>query len=320
MPHNGCPNKCSFCNQKNITGQAYQPTPDDIAIVLNKAVSDLGERTKNAEIAFFGGSFTAIDREYMTSLLKAVQPYIEKFQGIRISTRPDCIDKEILDILKLYGVTSIELGAQSMDDVVLSANNRGHSSYDVIKSSDLIKDYGFSLGLQMMTGLYRSDFDKDIATAKAFINLKPDTVRIYPTVIMKDTELAELYLSGVFKPYTLEESVDLCAKLIMMFEHENINIIRLGLHYSDSLINNSYGNNYHPAFKELCESKIFFDEFLEKVDESKCKNSFTVFVNEKSLSKFYGQKKGNIIKLTEMGYSFNTEFDNTLGKYDLYIK
>lgn len=256
----------------------------------------------------------------MTSLLKAVQPYIEKFQGIRISTRPDCIDKEILDILKLYGVTSIELGAQSMDDVVLSANNRGHSSYDVIKSSDLIKDYGFSLGLQMMTGLYRSDFEKDIATAKAFINLKPDTVRIYPTVIMKDTELAELYLSGDFKPYTLEESVNLCAKLIMMFEHENINIIRLGLHYSDSLINNSYGNNYHPAFKELCESKIFFDEFLEKVDESKCKNSFTVFVNEKSLSKFYGQKKGNIIKLTEMGYSFNTEFDNTLGKYDLYIK
>ena len=157
---------CSFCNQNKITGQAYQPTPLDVEQTLGKAASDLGERTKNAEIAFFGGSFTAIDRTYMLSLLDATKKFRDKFCGIRISTRPDYIDKEILDILKSYGVTSIELGAQSMSDDVLLANDRGHSAESVFKSSELIKSYGFSLGLQMMTGLYKSDIQKDLYTAE----------------------------------------------------------------------------------------------------------------------------------------------------------
>lgn len=280
----------------------------------------MAENTKNAEIAFFGGSFTAIDRDYMLSLLQATENYIDKFKGIRISTRPDCIDDEILEILKTYGVTSIELGAQSMDDVVLNANNRGHSASDVVKASHMIKDYGFSLGLQMMTGLYMSDAYKDIKTAKAFIELKPDTVRIYPTVIMKDTDLADYYLNKAFIPYTLDESVDLCSKLILMFEEANIAIIRLGLHYSESLVSNSYGNNYHPAFKELCENKIFFDRFIDTASKSKIdKNNFNVCINSKSLSKFLGQKKSNYNAFVEMGYNFEIKFDDTLGKYDIYM-
>lgn len=227
----------------------------------------------------------------MISLLDAAKPYTSSFHGIRISTRPDCIDEEILNILKKYNVTSIELGAQSMDDFVLKANDRGHTCSDVINASRLIKSYGFSLGLQMMTGLYFSSYDKDIHTAESFISLNPDTVRIYPTVIMKDTKLADLYLSGNFVPYTLEKSVDLCSELIRMFTKADINIIRLGLHYSDSLADNSLGNNYHPAFKELCESKIFYFIFLDKVKNTDKSKSFTVYINEKSLSKFYGQKK-----------------------------
>lgn len=287
--------------------------------ILKKALDDLKESTKNAEIAFFGGSFTAINRAYMISLLEATKPYIDEFLGIRISTRPDYIDEEVLGILKSYNVTSIELGAQSMDDVVLNANNRGHNSFDVIRASELIKSYGFSLGLQMMTGLYKSDFDKDISTAEQFIKLKPDTVRIYPTVIMKDTELAKLYHCGEFVPYTLETSIDLCSQLIRMFTKENINIIRLGLHYSDSLINNSFGNNYHPAFKELCENKIFYDNFISKA-RALNKNDISVFINEKSLSKFLGQKKYNLSKFNELGFNIDINFDNTLEKYDLYIK
>lgn len=280
----------------------------------------MGENTKYTEIAFFGGSFTAIDRDYMLSLLNATRNYIDKFKGIRISTRPDCINDEILEILKSYNVTSIELGAQSMDDVVLNANNRGHSALDVIKSSKLIKKYGFSLGLQMMTGLYMSDVQKDIETAKAFIALKPDTVRIYPTVIMKNTDLAKYYLDKTYTPYTLEQSVNLCAKLIVMFENAEIKIIRLGLHYSDSLVTNSYGDNYHPAFKELCESKIFFDNFIGIVNKCNVnKENFKVFINSKSLSKFLGQKKSNYNSLLNMGYRFEIEFDDTLNKYDLYI-
>lgn len=280
----------------------------------------MGENSKYAEIAFFGGSFTAIDRVYMISLLNAVTPFIDKFAGIRISTRPDFIDSEVLEILKSYKVTSIELGAQSMDDDVLNANNRGHLSADVENASMLIKQHGFSLGLQMMTGLYKSNAAKDIYTAERFIKLKPDTVRIYPTVIMKDTYLAELYSNGEFVPYTLDYSIDLCSKLILMFEKNNIKIIRLGLHYSDSLKNNSLANNYHPAFKELCENKIFLDKFLKQADNKNKKTNLTVFINKNSLSKFLGQKKKNIITLSKMGYKINTEFDNTLGKYDLYIK
>ena len=280
----------------------------------------MGENSKYAEIAFFGGSFTAIDRVYMISLLNAATPFIDKFAGIRISTRPDFIDSEVLEILKSYKVTSIELGAQSMDDDVLNANNRGHLSADVENASMLIKQHGFSLGLQMMTGLYKSDAAKDIYTAERFIKLKPDTVRIYPTVIMKDTYLAELYSNGEFVPYSLDYSIDLCSKLILMFEKNNIKIIRLGLHYSDSLKNNSLANNYHPAFKELCENKIFLDKFLKQADNKNKKTNLTVFINKNSLSKFLGQKKKNIIILSKMGYKINTEFDNTLGKYDLYIK
>ncbi len=255
----------------------------------------------------------------MIALLEATKGYISYFKGIRISTRPDCIDKDILNILKHYGVTSIELGAQSMDDNVLLSNKRGHTSQDVINASMLIKEYGFSLGLQMMTGLYKSSYEKDVYTAEKFIELKPDTVRIYPTITMKNTDLAELYKIGKFIPDTLEESIEICSKLIMMFIKQNINIIRLGLHYSESLIQNSLGDNYHPAFKELCESRIFYNAFLEKAKNSDSKN-LTVYINEKSLSKFVGQKKSNLNEFIKMGYNVEIKFDNTLNKYDLYTK
>ena len=279
----------------------------------------MGENSSNYEIAFFGGSFTAIDRDYMISLLDATKPFINEFKGIRVSTRPDSVDDEKLKLLLQYGVTSIELGAQSMDNSVLELNKRGHSALDVENASRLIKSYGYSLGLQMMTGLYGSDFEKDIETAKRFIQLKPDTVRIYPTVIMNGTDLACYYQNGSFKPYTLEQSVSLCARLILMFAKADIKIIRLGLHYSDSLVKNSIGNNYHPAFKELCENEIFLSSFLEQARELPTKK-LNVFINEKSLSKFLGQKKCNINKLNDLGYDITVNFDNTLDKYGLGVR
>ena len=285
---------------------------------MSKALEEKGEEAKNIEIAFFGGSFTAIDREYMLSLLKAANKFTNHFGGIRISTRPDYIDPEILEILANHNVTSIELGAQSTDETVLASNNRGHSKKHIFVASDLIKSFGFSLGLQMMTGLYGSDFDKDRQTALDFVCLRPDTVRIYPTVIMKDTELASLYNSGLFVPYTLEKSVSLCTELITLFERENIKIIRLGLHYSDSLAQNSLGNNYHPAFKELCESKLMLEKFLALAKFPE-KREIRVFINPKSLSKLLGQKKYNLNKLEGLGYKLKIEFDDELDKYGMYI-
>ncbi len=295
-----------------------QPTSDDVARTLKKAKEDLKEKSKLTEIAFFGGSFTAIDRAYMITLLEAAKPFLPDFYGIRISTRPDYIDDEVLSILKEYKVTSIELGAQSMNNSVLELNKRGHSAEDVIQASSLIKKRGFSLGLQMMTGLYGATFETDLATARKIIELKPDTVRIYPTVVMKNTDLADYYLNGSFNPYTLDESVSLCSNLILLFAKADINIIRLGLHYSDSLAENSLGGNYHPAFKELCENRIFYEQFMEKA-KSFSEKKLMVTISPKSLSKFLGQKKRNINKLREMGYELEIQFDDTLDKYDLGV-
>ena len=205
-----------------------------------------------------------------------------------------------------------------MDNSVLELNKRGHSAQDVINASNLIKKHGFSLGLQMMTGLYGATLEKDLSTAQKIIELKPDTVRIYPTVIMNGTDLADYYQNGSYKPNTLEQSVSLCARLILMFAKADIKIIRLGLHYSDSLVENSLGGNYHPAFKELCENRIFYEQFLEKA-KSFSEKKLMVTINPKSLSKFLGQNKRNINKFREMGYELEIIFDDTLDKYDLGV-
>lgn len=320
VPHNGCPNACTFCNQREITGQAYQPTPQDIIHAVNTArqYSD----TKNTEIAFFGGSFTAIPREYMTALLETAAPYVwsGEFQGIRLSTRPDCIDEEILDILKSHGVTAIELGTQSMCDEVLLANKRGHTVQDSIFSSELIKKYGFSLGLQMMTGLYGSNDEKDRYTAQQIADLQPDTVRIYPTIVMKGTELAELYRQGKYIPQTLETAVPLCAELLQFFEEQHIRVIRLGLHDSDSLKENMLAGAYHPSFRELCESRVMFENAVEMLTEYGISNGEVVFcVSPKSVSKFVGQKKSNIRQFQTMGIIPIVHQDDSLSKYEVKI-
>ena len=208
VAHLGCPNMCSFCNQHSITNHASTPTALDVKNAVNTAMGSKNYDKSNGEIAFFGGSFTAIDREYMLELLTAAKSEIDlkNAKGIRISTRPDCIDNEILTLLKEYGVTAIELGAQSMNDEVLLKNRRGHTAQDVITASQLIKDFGFQLGLQMMTGLYGDNDEKSIETAKKIISLNPDTIRIYPTVVFKNTHLDKLCASGEYIPQTLENA------------------------------------------------------------------------------------------------------------------
>lgn len=284
-----------------------------------KALSFLKNESINSEIAFFGGSFTAIDKEYMLELLDATKPYIDKFKGIRISTRPDCIDEQILQILKSYKVTSIELGAQSMNDDVLKANDRGHTSNEVYKASELIKKHGFSLGLQMMTGLYKSTYELDIDTARQFVSIKPDTVRIYPTITMKNTKLHELYLSNEYTVSNIEDSVSLCAQLLQMFEDNDIKVIRLGLHHSESLIKDMVAGPYHPAFRELCESQIMYNKLLALLDSADKKNTYTVFVSGSCVSKMIGNKKSNIKKLFELGYNINIVQSDSMEYMDVAL-
>lgn len=272
-------------------------------------------KTNDCEIAFFGGSFTAIDKQYMIQLLSTAYSFVKagKFSGIRVSTRPDCIDVQILDILKSYGVVTIELGCQSMIDSVLLCNKRGHTSEDIKSAALLIKSYGFSLGLQMMTGLYGSTPEDDLETARQITSLKPDFVRIYPTVVLKDTLLAELYQSGEYIPQTVDEAVDLCKELLLLFENTGIPVIRIGLHSSETIKNDMLAGAFHPAIRELCESSIIFDYILNQINEKKLpRGEVVVSVNPKNVSKALGQKRCNAEKLLELGYKLLLKQDKNL--------
>lgn len=306
IPHIGCPHRCSFCDQKSISGEQKAPTAEEVTSLLESQAEHLRSRGMTAEIAFFGGSFTAIPEGYMDSLLRAANGamarYPDVYCGIRCSTRPDCISVEILDRLKGFGMTAIELGAQSMSDEVLCANRRGHTAADVRIASRLIKESGISLGLQMMTGLYRDSAEAVRYTAEEFIKLAPDTVRIYPTVILDGTMLGALYKSGEYRSFTFEDTVELCAELLRRFTENGIKVIRMGLHASEDVESAMLSGVYHPSFREICESRLFLKDMTERLKNAE-KGNYIVFTDPKNISKAVGQKRCNIARLAEMGYS-----------------
>ena len=316
VPHIGCPQQCSFCNQKTITGHSAAPAASDVVQAVETALANNKDNKFEYEIAFFGGSFTAIERDYMLSLLGAAKPYVESgaLKGIRVSTRPDAIDDEILSLLKSYCVTAIELGAQSMDDKVLAANLRGHTAQDVRAASALINASGFELGLQMMTDLYQSTPEKDIETAREFAKLNPKTVRIYPTVVLRGTYLAELFESGRYIPSPLEDTVSLCAELVEFFERQGIEVIRVGLHSSEDIKHNMLAGGYHESLGEMVISKIMLGRIMQNPP-----GDYHVYINEKSISKLLGNKKSNIIALHNAGYQLEIKFDNTLGGNEIKV-
>ena len=320
IPHLGCPHNCSFCDQNSISAAVDLPNGDEVVRICEDASIHLEDRVGATEIAFFGGSFTAIDQNYMTELLDAASYCVRRygFEGIRCSTRPDAISAENVDLLKGYGVTSIELGCQSMDDNVLSLNSRGHTAQDVVLASKIIKKSGISLGHQMMVGLYGDSEESVFDTAQKLLQLEPDTMRIYPTVVIKGTELANLWESGKYIPLTLDRAVDICSKLLLLFDGKT-KVIRLGLHASQSLERDILAGVYHPAFRELCESRIMLDRAIELLDGFGKSGLECICVNPRDVSKMVGQKKGNLEKLGEMGYDVRVvgDEDVEIGKVQL---
>ena len=317
IPHIGCPHRCSFCDQRTISGAQRIPHGDDVREICKKALADV-KSPENTEIAFFGGSFTAIPREYMTELLEAAYSFVGegKFKGIRLSTRPDCIDGEVLTILKKHGVTAIELGAQSMSDKVLEANERGHSSADVEKAAALIREYGFELGLQMMVGLYKSDMADEFETLDKIAAIRPDTVRIYPVVILKGTRLGELYQSGEYSTFSFDEVTEFVADAMMQYENKDIKTIKCGLHASEFVEKDMIGGFYHPAFREICESLVY----RRKITETICcegGNRVTIAVNPTCISKAMGHKKSNCEYFKKQGIDIKIISDENIAKYEV---
>lgn len=320
VPHVGCPHQCSFCNQRSISGAQVLPDRKAVKELCLTAEKQLDGHCGNAEIAFFGGSFTAIDPAYMLELLHAAEPFVHGsvFRGIRISTRPDAIDREILSVLKTHHVTAIELGAQSMSDQVLEMNSRGHTAAQVKEASARILDSGFELGLQMMTGLYGSDEEKDWDTALQLAALKPDTVRIYPTLVVEGTALAEFWRAGSYCPQTLEETVALGARLLEFFEHDcAIPVIRMGLHAQESLRESVLAGPYHPAYRELCEGRLLYNRILKSM---KKQGNYLVRISPRSVSKITGHGAGTIEKLRQLGYNVSIRQEPGLVGLDIMVE
>lgn len=310
VPHIGCPHRCSFCDQNAISGAERPPEPEDVTAACETALQSLGSRAREAEIAFFGGSFTAIDRDYMLRLLEAARPYVrsEKVWGIRLSTRPDAVEPEMLRLLQEYGVTSIELGAQSMDDRVLALNGRGHTAEQVRQAARRVRESGFRLGLQMMTGLPGDTPEGAWHTARELAALSPEEMRIYPTVVLDGTRMGEWYRQGIYQPPGVEESVSLCAGLLDYLEGQGIRVIRLGLHASRSLEERLLGGAYHPAFRELCEGELLVQELLRSLS-GQTPGPVAVRLNPRDRSRFTGPHRKNLTRLAGLGWQVTIKED-----------
>nr|WP_300005387.1 radical SAM protein [Tissierella sp.] len=305
VPHLGCPHDCIFCNQRKIASSITDVTAKEVEETIERYLAYF-RKDSFIEVAFYGGSFTAIDINIQKNLLTIPLKY--KNQGIideiRLSTRPDAIDKSILDHLKEFKVDTIELGVQSLDDNVLDKSGRGHSSKDVYRAVELIKDYKFNLGLQMMVGLPGDTMVGSLDTAREFIRLKPDCVRIYPTLVIKDTYLQEMSEEGTYKPLSLKKAIEICTPLLMNFYINNINVIRVGLQPTENiqLGEDVVSGPFHPAFRQLVEANIYRIIIKEYIDSnySNIKDkTLEIFSCDKNISNIAGQKSENTFYLKE---------------------
>jgi histone acetyltransferase (RNA polymerase elongator complex component) len=295
IPHLACPFTCVFCNQKHISGVQKPMDIPEIIEKIERNLSTIDIKNSEVEVAFFGGSFTCLDIDQQKKYLEVVQPFINegKIKSIRLSTRPDFINEEVLNVLKTMRVETIELGVQSMDNDVLLKSGRGHSAEDVIKASLLIKSYGCKLGLQMMVGLPGDTAGKSMQTARDIITLEPDCVRIYPTLVVRNTRLEDLYNKGDYKLLSLEEAIDWVAPLLKLFIQNQINVIRVGLHPSEGFESgeNLIAGPYHSSFRELVMTRIWHEAFNSI--EGKENSDITISVPFAEYNNAIGYKANN---------------------------
>lgn len=302
IPHRGCPNDCVFCNQKAITARQADVTPEGVRRIIEEYLPTLtGRGLDTIEVAFFGGSFTGIPIGDQSAFLSVAQEYKRRglIDKIRMSTRPDCIDEEILDNLKRRDADIIELGVQSYDPAVLEASNRGHSVNDIYKACDLIKSYGFELGIQLMIGLPADSLESCLYSARETVKTSPSIVRLYPTVVLNSTELLQMYLRGEYRPLTTADAVAVTKEMYRIIAAAGIKIIRVGLKSTD-LINDSnrdssqtVGHTYHPAFRQLVEGEIAREDLEAQLRHLPAARRIAFCSNGVSFSNMIGNARRN---------------------------
>ncbi|SHH17871.1 elongator complex protein 3 [Clostridium grantii] len=294
VSHEGCPHQCVFCNQDSITGSVSPETKASVEKTISDYLKTINRENSIVEVSFYGGTFTGIPLEKQRELLSVAFEYKAKklIDKIHLSTRPDYIDKSILNHLKDYSVDIIELGVQSMDNEVLVKSGRGHSEEDVVKAVKLIKEFDFTLGIQIMIGLPGDTFQKDIETIKKVIALQPNLCRLYPALTIKNTYMEKMLDMKEYLPYELEETVDVVKTMYSMLLANDINVIRIGLQPTEEINEGAdiIAGPFHPAMRELVESKIFNEFILKTLNEIPF-NQVVVKVNNKDISKVYANKK-----------------------------
>lgn len=298
IPHRGCPNNCVFCNQKAITARTADVTPEDVRKTIETYLPTLqGRNLETIEVAFFGGSFTGIPLEEQSAFLTVAKEYKDAglIDKIHMSTRPDYIDERILDNLQSFDADTIELGVQSFDPNVLKASNRGHTVDDVYRACNLIKSYGFELGIQLMIGLPGDTMEKCIRSAREAVRIGPSIARLYPTIVLNDTELNNMYLRGDYEPLTTETAIDITKEMYKILDSAGINIIRVGLKSTD-LINEGgeiQGHTFHPAFRQLVEGAIAREQLEEQLQAVLTENPQTTHVTFACCSTCFSNMIGN---------------------------
>jgi histone acetyltransferase (RNA polymerase elongator complex component) len=322
MPELACPHQCSFCDQRQISGQDKLPDPEMILKQIECHLNSFTATDREVEIAFFGGTFTGLPLQIQEKYLKIVHPFIESAQvnGIRISTRPDYIDEVNLKLLKENGVTTIELGAQSLDDEVLIASKRGHSAKDVEVASKLILRYGFRLGLQMMIGLPGDTPEKSIMTAQKIIGLGANETRIYPCLVIRNTLLSSQFQSNEYLPISLNDAVELSAELFLMFEKASVKVIRIGLHRNEDFDRGNFlAGPYHPNFLELVMTEIWRRN-LENLLQNSVNESMNFFVHPSQLNFAVGYEGKNKKLLLQRFQKIAFKTDTTLSGRNFRIE
>ena len=300
IPHQGCPHRCIFCEQEKITSQKKVDINEEyLKTIVERAIASKNfDRHRAPEIAFFGGTFTGIPLEIMKELLHTASAYLEKglFHSIRVSTRPDAIDQGRLTMMKEYGVRTVELGAQSMDDGVLNLSNRGHSALDTEEACRTLRDEGLRLGIQLMPGLPGETNEIFFETIHRVISLRPDFVRLYPALVISGTGLARLYEEGKYSPLGLHKAVDLCVEACMMLEREGITVIRIGLMSSPSLLEPGriIAGPWHPAFGHLVRSAIYQKGIEDNLLGTKNVDAINIYARESDISLLRGYKNSGL--------------------------
>jgi len=301
IPHRGCTHQCAFCNQVTITGNTSPFLSKEVLIKkINAYLSFKKDRTRPVQIAFYGGNFLGLQSKTIQSLLTETEKFIYsgKAESIRFSTRPDTIDEQQLDAIQKFTISTIEIGAQSMDDHVLVKSNRGHTAEDTANAAGLVRERDLKLGLQMMTGLPGDSEKRSLTTAHQIACLLPDFIRIYPTVVLANSPLAAWYKSGKYSPMPLDESVMLVKKIYQFFNGKGIPVIRIGLQASSDLDNseNIIAGPYHPAFGHIVFSEIFLEqvENVLKNEKGIKGKSIAIHVHPRSISKMRGLKNRNL--------------------------